>query len=134
MSAPPPSTPDPTAPLLLFVDADILVRSAVAGYLRECGYAVVEAASTDEAMSVLGRADLDIDIVFADVEAPGAMDGFGLARWVRAQRPGVHVVLAGTVERAARLATDLCEEGPAVRKPYDHAALLDWIKRLRAPR
>ena len=122
------------APQLLFVDADIVLRSAVSGYLRECGYAVIEAASTDEAVTVLGRPDLDIDIVIADVDSPGAFDGFGLARWVAEHRPGVHVALSATIERVAKLAAELCKDGPQLQTPYDHAALLDYIKRLRIKR
>jgi CheY-like chemotaxis protein len=125
---------DRPAPQLLFVDADIVVRSAVSTYLRECGYTVIEAASTDEAMTLLGRPDLDIDIVVADVDTPGTHDGFALARWVAEHHPGIHVALSATVERAAKLAAELCKEGPQLRMPYDHAALLDYIKRLRIRR
>ena len=122
------------APQLLFVDADVVVRSAIAAYLRECGYAVIEAASTDEATAILARPDLDIDIVVADVDTPGSVDGFGLARWAAEHRPGVHVTLSATVQRAAKLASELCKEGPHLRTPYDHASLLDHIKRLRIKR
>jgi CheY-like chemotaxis protein len=125
---------DAAAPQLLFVDADIVVRSAIASYLRECGYSVVEAASIDEAMTVLGRLDLDIDIVVADVDTPGSVDGFGLARWIAEHRPGVHVALSATVQRAAKLASELCKDGPHLNMPYNHAALLDYIKRLRIKR
>jgi CheY-like chemotaxis protein len=125
---------DAGAPQLLFVEADIVVRSAMAAYLRECGYSVIEAASTDEAQAILLRSDLDIDIVVADVDTPGALDGFRLARWIAEHRPGTHVALSATVQRAAKLAAELCREGPNLTVPYDHAALLDYIKRLRIKR
>ncbi|HVH34980.1 MAG TPA: response regulator [Tahibacter sp.] len=120
-----------SAPQLLFVDADIVARSVIANYLRECGYAVVEATSTDEAKALLARPDLDIDIVFADVDAPGEVDGFGLARWTAEHFPRVRVILSATLQREAKIAADLCGEGPLLRKPYDQAALLDQIRRLR---
>lgn len=119
------------APQLLFVDADIVARSVIANYLRECGYAVVEATSTDEARALLARPDLDIDIVFADVDAPGDLDGFGLARWVAGHFPHVRVILCATLQRETKIAADLCAEGPLLRKPYDQTTLLDQIKRLR---
>ena len=125
---------DTAAPQLLFVDADVVVRSAIATYLRECGYSVIEAGSTDEAMTVLARPDLDIDIVVADVDTPGSIDGFGLARWVAEHRPGVHMALSATIQRAAKLAAELCKDGPHLSLPYSHAALLDYIKRLRIKR
>ena len=127
--APPEDSP---VPVVLFVENDVMVRAAIAGYIRECGYEVIEAASTDEALILLNRQDLAIDMVFADVETPGQVDGFGLSRWLREQRPSVHVILAGTIQKAAQLAGDLCEQGPHLRKPYEPSTLVDWVKRLRA--
>ena len=43
-------TPEPST--LLLVHGDILVRTALAAYLRECGYDVVEAGTTEEAAGV----------------------------------------------------------------------------------
>jgi CheY-like chemotaxis protein len=125
-------TAESAIPVVLVVDGDILVRSAIASYIRECGYAVIEAADSDEATALLGADDGTIDIVFADVETPGSMDGFGLSRWLREHRAEVRLILAGTVQKAAQLAGDLCHEGPHLRKPYEPNALVDWIKRLRA--
>ena len=58
-------------------------------------------------------------------------DGFALARWVRTERPRLNVILTGTIEKAAREAGDLCEEGPHLKKPYEPQNVVDWIKRLR---
>jgi len=119
-------------PVVLFVEGDILVRAAMAAYIRECGYAVIEAANSDEAISLLREGHAGIDIVFADAEVSGSVDGFGLSRWIREHRVDVRLILAGTLQKAARLASDLCEDGPHLRKPYEPSALVDWIKRLRA--
>jgi CheY-like chemotaxis protein len=59
----------------------------ISGYLRECGYFVIEAVNADEAVEVL-QSDHVIDLVLSDVQMPGAMDGFGLAQWVRKNREG----------------------------------------------
>jgi CheY-like chemotaxis protein len=68
---------------------------------------------------------------------PGEMDGFGLARWVRANYPDVKVILTSGVARSAELAADLCSHGPIERKPYDEAQLANRIKatlaEVRAP-
>ena len=71
-------------------------------------------------------------IVLADAQAPGKLDGFGLARWMRENRPGTKVILAGTVANEAKEAVDLCEEGPLLSKPYEPPA--DRIKRAIASR
>jgi CheY-like chemotaxis protein len=52
----------------------------IAQYLRDCGYRVLEAASVDEAMTILQKSDTHIDVVLSDVEMPGPMNGFGFAQ------------------------------------------------------
>jgi len=128
------STTDAAPPKLLFVEHDAVLRSAIASYLRECGYSVVEAVSAEEAVTLLRQRAAEFDIAFVAVDLPGDTDGFALTHWIRAHAPGVGVLLAGTVEKAAKLASNLCETGPHLRKPYEPQSLLDWIKRLRAPR
>jgi hypothetical protein len=41
------------------------------------------------------------------------------------------MILAGTVEKAAREAGNLCEEGPHLTEPYEPSQVIDWIKKLR---
>jgi CheY-like chemotaxis protein len=97
---------------VLVVEDEVLLRLSIAAYLRDCGYQVIEAADAEEAMLVLKQPDLDIDVLLTDIEMPGAMDGFGLAQWTRANRPGLDVILAGTAPRAVNAAANLCEDGP----------------------
>jgi DNA-binding response OmpR family regulator len=125
----------PRPPCILIVDDDILIRHPLAEYLRECGYRVVQAANLDEARKLFTqrRRRLTIDVVLADVSAPGAENAFAFAAWVRANRPGVEVILAASVDTAAEKAGELCEEEP-LRKPYDHQLVLDRIRRLLAAR
>lgn len=106
------------------------MRTALAGYLRECGYEVVEAGTTEEATQAL-RLDMKFDLAFLDVEGDEGA-GFQLARIIRKQRPEVRIVLAPGVPRAAAEAGDLCEQGPMQRKPYDHRTLERHIRRLLA--
>ena len=134
MSSPPDSLRPATAQTVLVVEDEVLIRMSVAGYLRDCGFRVLEAAHADEALIILQEPELEIEAVLSDIEMPGAMDGFGLAQWVRANRPGVEVVLVGTPERAANAAADLCEEGPTLAKPYQPQIVVDRIKQLLAAR
>jgi DNA-binding NtrC family response regulator len=118
---------------ILVVEDDVLVRMPIAQYLRDCGYKVIEAASADEAMAVLLHRDTVVDVVFSDIEMPGSIDGFGLANWIREHRPGLDVVLAGTISRAVDSAKELCEEG-LVPKPYEAQVVHNHIRRLLAAR
>lgn len=119
---------------VLVVDGDIISRHAIAEYLRHCGYAVVEAANTDEAVAAVAELSLGVDIILCDIAAIGAKSGFELARWVRDNRPGLEVRLAGNLDVAAKQAADLCETGPHLRRPYEPEAVIDYIKQLRAAR
>jgi DNA-binding NtrC family response regulator len=118
---------------VLVVENEVLVRSSIAEYLRHCGYRVLEAANADEAMTVLQKATIPVDVLFSGVAMPGPLNGFVLAKRARELRPGLEVILAGTVERAAHEAADLCEESP-LPKPYESQVVVDRIKRLLAAR
>jgi CheY-like chemotaxis protein len=113
----PPDTNPDDLPGILFVEDDIIVRMATAQYLRDCGYRVIEANGADEAIEVL-KTDTPIDVVFTDVQMPGSLDGFGLAQWVRRERPGLRVIITSGVARTADQAGDLCADGPLLAKPY----------------
>lgn len=119
------------APCILLVEDDVLVRAALAEYLRECGYEILEAVDANEARQLLALGGKSVGLILADADGDG---GFGLAGWVRANHPGVEVVLTGSTAKAAEKAGDLCREGPARVVPYDHSLLLDRIRRLSAAR
>ena len=116
---------------ILLVEASPLKRMAIAAYLRECGYAVVETDGAEEACRLLDSG-AKADIAFIDFDARGENNGFGLAHWIRKQRPDVKILLTSSVRRAAETAGDLCEHGPHLAKPYEHRDLESQIRRLLA--
>lgn len=115
---------------LLVVDGDVLVRHVISDYLRTCGYTVVEAATTDEALIVLEDVTISIDVALCDAEAPGNQSSFHLRKWAAERQPQVDVILAGSVAAAANKAAQLCEEGPHLRRPYDPQSVLEYIRRI----
>lgn len=117
---------------VLVVDGEVLVRHAIADYLRDCGYTVVEASTTDEAITVLSDATLPISAVLCDAEAPGSLNAFQFRLWVKEVpgRTGVEIALAGSIDAAAHKAAELCENGPHLARPYDPQGVLDYIRRL----
>ena len=98
-------------PCILIVEEDLLVRTPLAEYLRECGYLVLEASSTADARTLLEDGSRRVDIVLAEVKSGEA--SFALASWVRTHLPNTQVVLAGTIATATKKAGDICREGPA---------------------
>lgn len=119
---------------VLLVDDEVLVRLVIADYLRECGYRVIEANGAEEALLVLQQLDIRVDVLLSDAELRGPMDGFGLAKWARENRSDVDVLLAGSINRVADQAGELCDEGPQLRRPYEPQAVVDRIKRLQGSR
>lgn len=88
----PSDSPAPGRSTIVVVEDEVIVRLMLAEHLRAHGYAVVEAADADEALSVLGSS-VKVDLVFTDVHMPGALDGIGLAHRVHATYPGVKIVM-----------------------------------------
>ncbi len=118
---------------ILLVEDDIVLRNSLADYLRGCGYDVIQAIDAAEARQLLASRGKAVSFVLADVQATGE-GGFALAGWIRANHPEVEVMLTGTPTRAAEKAGDLCHDGPAPTTPYDHALLMERIRRLAASR
>jgi DNA-binding response OmpR family regulator len=55
---------------------DALVGMPVSDYFRHCGYRVLEAANSDEALLLSHNPDTQVDVVMIDVGGSGAMSGF----------------------------------------------------------
>jgi DNA-binding NtrC family response regulator len=113
-------------PTILVVEDEILIRLAVADFLRDSDYRVLEAANAVEAQKVLASGEA-IDLVFSDITMPGALDGLGLAAWIRRELPEVQVILTSgvvSVVHAARQAAGFVE------KPYSYESLAAQIKRV----
>jgi DNA-binding response OmpR family regulator len=110
------SSGEVTPSTIFVVEPDILVRMIIADYLRNCGYKVFEGVTASDVLTVL-ESGQKIDVIFAEVQLGGSMDGFGLAQWVREKHRGIDVILTSGIARAAEKAGDLCDEGP-LEKPY----------------
>jgi DNA-binding NtrC family response regulator len=78
---------------VMVVEDEMLVRMALADYLKDCGFGVIEAANADEAVAMIAEPTVSVDLVFTDVRMPGTMDGFGLANWLREHRKNLPVIL-----------------------------------------
>lgn len=91
----PAAIPEPgsCAKTILLAEDEVLIRALTAEALREAGFIVIEASSSDEAQSVIA-AGLTPDLLFTDVRMPGARDGLTLARELKTQLPDLIVFVA----------------------------------------
>ena len=117
---------------IIVADRDVLIRGALADYLRHCGYRVIEAATCEEVVTVLEQDSASIQSVLADAELEGGQNAFELRLWVKQHHPHVTMMLAGNIDKAADAAGHLCDEGPHLKRPYDPQAVVEHIKRLIA--
>jgi DNA-binding NtrC family response regulator len=118
---------------ILLVENDALVRMSIARYLRDCGYKVIETENAHEARPVLLNKATIIDVVLSDIDMSIMMDGFGLANWLREQRPELEMIWAATLPRTVHAAKELCDDGP-LPNPPEPQVVLDRIRHLLATR
>ena len=81
-------------PTVLVVEDEAMIRVAITDMLQEHGFSVLEAANANEAIEIIEKATVEIDVVFTDVRMPGTMDGFGLVKWIKNVRPSLPVIVA----------------------------------------
>jgi CheY-like chemotaxis protein len=115
-------------PTVLVVEDEVLIRLMVADELRKHGFSVVEAASADEAISVL-QSSIPVHLLLTDLQLPGNIDGLTLARMVHAKFPTMKIVIAsghwpGSPPRGVADAF--------FSKPYDMNALAARVRELVA--
>ena len=112
--------------VILLVEDEALVRMFAADLLREeAGFKVIEAVDADEALTVL-EAGPDVHALVTDVEMPGTLDGFTLARLVHKAWPQIGIVVVSA--RAAPAPSEMPPGARFVLKPYSIAGLIDAVR------
>lgn len=110
--------------VVLLVEDDMLVRMIVAEVLADAGFAVIECASAEQALAAL-QTRPDVQVLFTDVNMPGALDGLALARIVHQQWPAVGIAIG-----SGRIRPGPGEIPPGTRflaKPYVFDALTEAV-------
>jgi CheY-like chemotaxis protein len=122
------AAPEPRMTVLV-VEDEPLVRMFAADFLDEAGFKVFEAVNAKEAVTLL-QARPDIQAVVTDIELPGGMNGFELARVVQERWPGVVIATSG---RERPILGDLPDSVPFISKPYVPATIAALIRQLATP-
>lgn len=113
-------------PIALVVDDEPLIRMDTSDMIADEGYAIVEAASADEAYQFLEHHS-SLQLLFTDVQMPGELDGFGLARRVQEQWPHICVIVASGMAKPQP--GDLPSNAQFVSKPVSAQLVHDMIKK-----
>jgi DNA-binding response OmpR family regulator len=99
-------------PLILVVEDERTLRSALVRLLRRAGYRVIDASCGGEALALVDRHPESIDLLLTDVCMP-AMLGTTLAAELRARRGAIRVMyMSGSHERSGFDGNDQFIEKP----------------------
>lgn len=100
---------------VLVVEDEPLVRINIVSTLEDEGFLVMDAGNAQEAMGILADSPV-VNVLFTDVDMPGAVDGLELARMVKERHPPIQVIVTSGHRNVVD--SDLPADGQFMPKPY----------------
>jgi two-component sensor histidine kinase/ActR/RegA family two-component response regulator len=79
-------------PTVLVVEDEMLLRMRAVDIVEDAGFTSLEAVNAEDAL-VLLESRSDIDLLFTDIQLPGAMNGLKLAYAVHERWPSIKIIL-----------------------------------------
>ncbi len=116
-----------TAPTILVVEDDAIVRMLIVDVLEELEFQVLEAADAEEALKVVEDSSKVIDLMMTDVGLPD-MDGKQLATKVRELRPDLPILFASGYAESIDVPVGM----QVIGKPFSIDQLRDKVKTILA--
>ena len=111
--------------IVLLVEDDSLVRRFVTAALEQKNFIVLPASSAGEALEISLKR-MKIDLVLADIQLGGDINGIEVAERIRQDKPEIKVlVMSGFPDREAEAAD---KRLPFLRKPFSLADLTDRVQ------
>lgn len=115
--------------VVLLVEDEAPVRAFASRALQLRGFAVLEAASGEDALDILGDGSLQVDVFVTDVVMPG-LDGPGWVRRAREKRPDVRIVfMSGYAEETFDDAQGRIPNSVFLAKPFSLDELTETVQR-----
>jgi len=103
---------------IVLAEDDPGVRKATLLILEDLGYEVVAYPSGPDVLEALTKDDRPVELLLTDFEMPG-IDGYELARRLRALRPNIRVLLtSGSPEESIVPRVKPTDWPPFISKPY----------------
>ncbi|MBK5477299.1 MULTISPECIES: response regulator [unclassified Pseudomonas] len=116
-----------TAPTILVVEDDAIVRMLIVDVLEELEFQVLEAADAEEALKVVKDSNNVINLMMTDVGLPD-MDGKQLATKVRELRPDLPILFASGYADSIDVPAGM----HVIGKPFSIDQLRDKVKAILA--
>lgn len=115
-------------PIALIVDDEPLILMDTADMVAEEGYAIIEVSSAQKAFEFLEKHS-SLQLLLTDVQTPGDIDGFELARIVAERWPHIQVVVASGAAKPRE--GDLPEKAVFISKPLSQELVHEVISQYR---
>jgi DNA-binding NtrC family response regulator len=112
-------------PIAVVVDDEPFILMDTSDIISDAGYSIVEATTADEAYGFLNEHS-SVQLVFTDVQTPGAIDGFELERIVASRWPDICVVVVSGA--AVPVPGDLPENAEFIAKPFSAETVLEVLR------
>ena len=114
--------------VVVVAEDEWLIRMTVVDALTASGIIVNEAEDATAALSHLTASPDLVNVLFTDVQMPGAMDGLELAHHVRATWPRIGLLITSGALRPD--GSDLPDGARFLAKPYEHAEVIRHVREL----
>lgn len=114
------------APFSLVVDDDAMILMDACAILKDAGFRCLEAEDGNKAVAMLDEHGAHVTLLFSDVEMPGGIDGFELARRAAERWPEIEIVIASG--RAHPKDDDLSAHATFIAKPFPARLVHDHLR------
>lgn len=115
---------------ILLVEDEPLIREIMAESLEDAGFAVIQASTGDEAISVIQSNVVTITALVTDFHMPGSADGADVAFCIRQKWPDLPVVIASGRPDIMKLSWKEENGYRLLRKPYGPRQLIGMLREL----
>jgi len=114
-----------TVPYALVVEDDPIIMMETTYILEDAGFRVHESFNGDEAVTHLAEHWESTVLLFSDVDMPGTLNGFALARHVAENWPQIEIVIASG--HASPAAGDMPEKATFITKPFNQRMVREHL-------
>ena len=114
-----------TVPYAIVVEDDPIIMMETTYILEDAGFRVHESFDGDEAIVLLAEHCESTVLLFSDVDMPGTMNGFALARYVAERWPQIEIVIASG--HLSPVEGDMPEKATFIAKPFNQRMIHEHL-------
>lgn len=115
-----------TVPYAFVVENDALILMHACDILEDAGFRFYEAGDGTKVIELLKKSADTVILLFTDVEMPGPVNGFQLARHVATRWPDIEIVVAS---RLSPQDGDRPERATFISKPFSRDTVHDHLRK-----